>query len=135
MRSFYVFTTTPDETLFRWLDSTAERTAGARQWIYPNATKRVLYIELADDLYDELEPETAQALLDHFGGERPRSICVDVSRHYTAEHDVKAFATATLRRFGGVAMDDESDHLWTAETIEAGDTHHGHRFFGIPGAA
>ncbi|WP_437613672.1 hypothetical protein WMF20_12985 [Sorangium sp. So ce834] len=135
MRSFYVFTQAPDEALSTWLDSTAQRTAGTWQWIYPNAARKVLYIELAEDLYDELEPETAQALLDRFGGERPRSICIDVSRNHSAEHDVKAFATAMLRQFGGVAMDDESDHCWTAEAIEAGDTHHGHRFFGMPGAA
>lgn len=117
-----------------WLDSAAERAAGARQWFYPGVARKVLYVELADELYDELEPDVAQALRDRFGGERPRCVCVDVSRHCSAEREVTEFAIAMLRQFGGIAMDDESEHYWTAEAIAEGETHQGHRFFGIPRA-
>ncbi|WP_437585607.1 hypothetical protein [Sorangium sp. So ce1000] len=76
-----------------------------------------------------------RSLLEHFHGERPHSVCVDVSRHYSAEREVEEFAVAILRQFCGVAMDDESDHLWTVEQIEAGETHQGRRFFGNAGVA
>ena len=135
MRSFYTFVQAPEEAISTWLDSIAQRTPNTRQWICPDPDKRSMYIELADDLYDELEPETKRSLLDHFNGEQPRSICVDVSRHHSAEHEIKELAAAILRQFGGVAMDDESDHCWTIDEIEADQMVQGRRFFGRPGAA
>ncbi|AUX45605.1 uncharacterized protein SOCE26_071000 [Sorangium cellulosum] len=135
MRSFYVFFCASEDNISAWLESIAQRTPDARQWNYPSLLNRVLYIELSDDLYDELEPDTVRALTDHFRGERPRIVCVDVSRHFPAEREVQEFAVAILRRFGGVVMDDESDHCWTLEEIDAGATHQGRRFFGVSGAA
>ncbi|WP_437619299.1 hypothetical protein [Sorangium sp. So ce1151] len=135
MRSFYVFVGASENDLSEWFESIAQRTPDARQWNYPNILKRVLFIELSDDLYDELEPDIVHALNDHFSGERPRVVCVDVSRRFPAEREVQEFAVAILRRFGGVAMDDESDHCWMLEEIDAGVTHQGRRFFGVSGTA
>ncbi|WP_438043095.1 hypothetical protein [Sorangium sp. So ce128] len=129
-----MFSRTSAIELSTWLDSMAQRTPGTAQWIYPSPAKRALYIELAEDLCDDLEPDTMRSLLAHFDGERPHGVCVDVSRNHSAEREAAEFAVSILRQFGGVAIDDEGDRFWTAEEIEAGDTHQGRRFAGVPGA-
>lgn len=129
MRSVYIFTGAPDASLIEWLDAMASRAPNVKQWMYPSSSRKVLYIEFADDLYDELESAVVQSLLDRFGGERARCICVDVSRNFPGNDEVEEFVVAVLRRFGGVAMDDMDDHCWTADEIEGQKTHQGRRFF------
>jgi hypothetical protein len=129
MRSVYVFVRASSDALRAYLESLAPRVGQAEQWIYPNTAKKVLYIEVVDDLYDELEPETVKALLARFGGERVRCVCIDVSRHHSGGSEVEDVVLGLLRMFDGVAMDDGSEHLWTLEELEAGQTYQEHRFF------
>jgi hypothetical protein len=131
MRSVYVFVGAPADEVHAHLDTVASRNPAAAQWFYPDRDRRALYIELTDRLLDELEPEVQRAVIDSFGGERPRCICIDVSGRASGAREEVAVASGILRRFGGVAMNDEDDHLWTLAKIEADQaTNHGRRFAG-----
>ena len=130
MRSVYLFIQATEDQLRTHFDSLAPRAGGAEQWIFPSTEKKVLYIELANDLYEELEPDTLQELDAFFGGRRAQCICIDVSRNYAGDREVEDVVLASLRGFKGVAMDDESEHLWTVEEIESGHIVRGRKFFG-----
>lgn len=129
MRSVYVFIPTTVKELRSHLDSLTPRVRDVNQWLYPNATEKVLYIEIADDVHDELEPETAETLLRQFGGERVRCVSIDVSSRCPGEHEIREIVLGLLHRFGGVAMDDWSDHLWTLDEIKTGLRCEGRHFF------
>ena len=129
MRSVYVFARVTSEELGSYLDSLVPRRGAAEQWLYPDPDKKILYIQITDDLYDELEPETLEEVLAHFGGERVTCLSIDVSGRYPGEEEVKEIVSMLLRRFEGIAMDDWSEHLWTLEEIVSGRRWNGQRFF------
>ncbi|RBQ05616.1 hypothetical protein DQE82_25165 [Micromonospora sp. LHW51205] len=94
-----------------------------------------LYPDLTDEdehLYADWEPAAVRAL-SRARGDRPRwAVQVDVSGRVDGTVEVRRL-TLTLLGRGGVAMDDYSDHVWTAEQIAADATVDGLRFFDFRG--
>jgi hypothetical protein len=128
MRSVYVFVRATADELRAHLDKTIPRSGNVKQWLYPGSYDTVLYIEEADNLYDELEPETVNVLLTRFG-ERARCLGIDVSRRHHGEREVREVVSELLHTFDGIAMDDHSDHLWELDEIKTGQAHNGVKFF------
>lgn len=94
-----------------------------------------LYPDLTGEdehLYADWEPAAVRALSDACGGRPSWAVHVDVSGRVDGTAEVRRLTSALLAR-GGVAMDDYSDHAWTAEQIADDVTVDGLRFFDFRG--
>jgi len=90
-----------------------------------------LYGELTgagEDLYADWEPEAVRGLTRACGRLPGWALQVDVSGRVDGTVEVRRLTLALLVR-GGVAVDDYSDHPWTAEEIADDVTVDGLRFF------
>ncbi|MCT2279749.1 hypothetical protein M3G91_19235 [Micromonospora chalcea] len=94
-----------------------------------------LYADLTGEdehLYADWEPVAVRALSRARGGRPSWAVHVDVSGRVDGTAEVRRLTSVLLGR-GGVAMDDYSDHVWTAEQIAADVTVDGLRFFDFRG--
>ncbi|MFJ1540062.1 hypothetical protein ACIODS_16100 [Micromonospora chalcea] len=82
-------------------------------------------------LLDRLSP-AVRALSRARGGRPSWAVHVDVSGRVDGTAEVRRLTSVLLGQ-GGVAMDDYSDHVWTAEQIAADVTVDGLRFFDFRG--
>ena len=107
----------------RWLVDAADGSGSA-----------ALYIELestTDDvapLFCDWEPAAVERLRAALGRVPEWSVTADVSGRIPGGEEVRAFVLALLAK-GGVAIDDYSDHPWTAAEIAENRTRDGLRFF------
>jgi hypothetical protein len=79
-------------------------------------------------LYCDWEPSAMERLTAALGRLPDWSVVGDISGRIGAEDEVRAFVLELLGD-GGVALDDYSDHCWTASEIDEDRTAEGLRFF------
>ncbi|MGC5021317.1 hypothetical protein [Micromonospora sp. DT47] len=113
MRGVFVFPSIEQAAVVALLDHLS---LGQR---HPWLVDGCLYVELTtedDCLYRDWEPEAVRGL-SRACGQRPSwAFQIDVSGRVDGTAEVRRL-TLTLLAQGGIAMDDYSDHPWTAEEI------------------
>lgn len=77
-------------------------------------------------------PEIYAGIAERLGQVR-LGVIVDISGRVDGTAEATSLCTGLLRRFGGVALDDYSDHLWTLDELLSGATFRGHHFFDTAG--
>lgn len=66
-------------------------------------------------------------------GSKPFYLAADITGRMEGAKEATALCIKMLERFGGYAMDDYSDHLWTLDKLRHGGTYNGHLFFDTVG--
>ncbi|GAB2787859.1 hypothetical protein GCM10027199_74640 [Amycolatopsis magusensis] len=96
----------------------------------------VLYVELVSEddgsLYRDWEPEAIEQLTATVGHRPAWAVSIDVSGRVDGTEQILRLAL-TLLDAGGVAMDDYSDHAWTAHDIRTDARYEGLSFFDFRG--
>ncbi|MDQ4124211.1 MAG: hypothetical protein M3134_01240 [Actinomycetota bacterium] len=93
-----------------------------------------LYVSIdatADDvapLFSDWEPSAVEHLTASLGHRPDWAVVCDVSGRIPGDEEIRAFVLELLAE-GGVAMDDYSDHCWTAAEIAEDRAADGLRFF------
>ncbi|MDA0172155.1 hypothetical protein OJ998_23835 [Solirubrobacter taibaiensis] len=136
MRTVFVFPRAPfDETIQR-----VQRLAAPTQahpWIINSAPKRrqnpAIYVDLAttndsSPLYCDWEPEAMHALATALGALPYWAVTCDITGRIPGDEQIRAFVLALIED-GGVAMDDYSDHCWSADDIVSNRRVDGLKFF------
>src|SRR4051812_22037225 len=97
----------------------------------------VLYVGLdsEDDgfLYADWEPEAVDHLTAVIGHRPAWAVVINVSGRVDGTEQLRRLVLSLLD-VGGVAMDDYSDHAWTANDIRSGARYEGLSFFDFRGA-
>lgn len=91
----------------------------------------IAYVDLYEDAAVEM-PDTLY-LIQLKQGTLPLCVAADISGRTYARQEATSFCIHLLERFGGYAMDDYSEHLWTMEELRNGGTFRGHGFFDTKG--
>ena len=87
------------------------------------------------DFYDDWPvdmPELSELITQRLGAP-PLGVVADISGRVDGSAEATEFCCRFLLRFGGVAMDDYSDHLWTLQELETQTLYRGHHFFDTSG--
>ena len=123
-------------------DATEEEVAASLRQAYPYQPgppwvdevdgDSVLYIDFYRDGPQECEPEEWAQIVASVGSS-PVAVTADVSGRHPGDEQALRFVISLLRRFGGVAQDDYTRHLWTQEELATGSTAEGHPFFDYGG--
>jgi hypothetical protein len=141
MRSVFIFPDSDLGTTVKRLDELSPRHHDASledmvhrpqesapyRWVIDGA----LYADLVEDqdlFFDGWEPEDVEAVQHALGHRPPFSIQIDVSGRIDGTAEVRRLTLALLGG-GGVALDDYSNHAWTASEIAADVVVDGLRFF------
>ncbi|WP_203885856.1 hypothetical protein [Planotetraspora kaengkrachanensis] len=123
MRGVFLFPDIEQAAVVALLD---ERSPGQR---HPWFADGCLYVWLTtEDLYLDWEPETVGSLTRACGRLPEWMLEVEVSGRVDGTAEVRRLTSALLAQ-GGIAMDDYSDHPWTAEEVADDTAAGGLRFF------
>ncbi len=95
------------------LASPVEERAG--QWLVEHASECALFIQLEPGCPPELSPE--EEPLHSLVPRVESTLVIDVSRRGGGRAAATELAVRLLHQLGGVAQDDHSERLWTAEAI------------------
>lgn len=110
-----------------WLVDTADASGSVALYVSIEST--------TDDLaplYCDWEPAAVEGLRTALGQVPEWSVAADISGRIPGDVEVRALVLALLAE-GGVALDDYSDHCWTASDIAENRTRDGLRFFDYTG--
>lgn len=98
------------------------------QWSFPSIDEARLRIELATRMLAELDPITRKAVCDALCCAEPQCVLIDVTRRGGGAAALRTFVVPLMLALDGVALDDNSDHVWTSEDIERGASQDGRTF-------
>jgi hypothetical protein len=90
-----------------------------------------LYINIHDDMleFDCMRAgEQLASLRTALGGDCSHIVAADISGRHYGTNQATRFITTMLSRFRGVAVDDYTEHFWTLEEIQRGDSFEGLKF-------
>jgi hypothetical protein len=125
MRTVFVFPTTPLDDTVRRIVHLASPTQ-AHPWVVNSAPKRkdnpAIYVEITTTrdelapLYCDWEPTETKALATAVGALPDWGVICNITGRIPGDEQIRAFVLELLAD-GGVAMDDFSEHCWTAADI------------------
>jgi hypothetical protein len=98
-------------------------------WICDVEGDPCLYIDLYRDGPNEYEPKDWARLVDALGCAPATSVVADVSGRHAGDDQLRFLASKLLGEFQGLAMDDFSEHYWSAAEVLSGVRADGDRFF------
>ena len=92
----------------------------------PDATN--VYVNFYKNEDAQMEMLDTYPLIVERVGCPPLSVIADISGRIEGVKEATRFCICLLERFGGVAMDEYSDHLWTLAELQTGAGHARHGF-------